>query len=92
VKTGKIHPVKIIFGIPICPDKMIERFVYAYIIEGERLFLIDSGVAGAENDISIALQKLNKNLSDVDIIILTHSHPDHIGGASLIQRQSGAHV
>jgi hypothetical protein len=46
VKTGKIHPVKIIFGIPICPDKMIERFVYAYIIEGERLFLIDTGVAG----------------------------------------------
>jgi len=42
--------------------------------------------------ISIALQKLNKNLSDVDIIILTHSHPDHIGAASLIQCQSGAHV
>jgi hydroxyacylglutathione hydrolase len=54
--------------------------------------LIDTGVAGAEKDISIALQKLNKNLTDVDIIILTHSHPDHIGAASLIQDKSGAHV
>jgi len=43
-------------SIPISPEKIIERFVYAYVIEGERLFLIDSGVAEAENDISIAQQ------------------------------------
>jgi glyoxylase-like metal-dependent hydrolase (beta-lactamase superfamily II) len=92
VKTENIHPIKIIFGIPISPDKTVERFVYAYVIDGERLCLIDTGVAGAEKDISIALQKLNKSLADVNIIILTHSHPDHIGAASLIQGQSGAHV
>lgn len=92
MKTENIYPVKIIFGIPISPDKTVERFVYVYVIDGERLFLIDTGVVGAEKDISIALQKFNKNLSDIDIVILTHSHPDHIGAASLIQRQSGAHV
>jgi len=73
-------------------NKTVERFVYAYIIDGEKLCLIDTGVAGAETDISIALQKINKKLSDIDIIILTHSHPDHIGAASSIQRQSEAHV
>lgn len=92
METENVHPIKIFFGIPISPDKTVERFVYAYVLYGEKLCLIDTGVAGAEKDISIALQKLNKNLSDVDIIILTHSHPDHIGAASLIQRQSGAHV
>lgn len=92
MKTGNIHPIKIIFGIPVSPDKTMERFVYAYVIDGERLYLIDSGVAGAQKDIALALQKLNKTLSDVDVIILTHSHPDHIGAASFIQRESGAHV
>ncbi len=92
MKTENIHPLKIFFGIPLSPDKTIERFVYAYIIDGEELCLIDTGVAGAEKDISLALQRINKKLSDIDIIILTHSHPDHIGAASLIQRQSGAHI
>jgi hydroxyacylglutathione hydrolase len=92
LKTEKIHPIKIFFGIPISPDKMVERSVYAYLIDGERLCLVDTGVAGAEKDISIALQKIDKKLSDVSIIILTHSHPDRIGAASLIQHKSGAQV
>jgi hydroxyacylglutathione hydrolase len=92
MKTEKIHPVKITFGIPVGPDRTVERFVYAYVLDGERLCLIDTGVAGAEKDIAIALQKIGRNLSDVDLIIFTHAHPDHIGAASLIQRQSGAQV
>jgi glyoxylase-like metal-dependent hydrolase (beta-lactamase superfamily II) len=92
MKAENIHPIKITFGIPIGPDKTIERFVYAYLIDGEKLYLIDTGVAGAEKDISIALGKHKKHLSDLDIIILTHSHPDHIGAASLIQEKSGAQV
>ena len=92
MKTESIHPIKILFGIPISPDKIVERFVYSYVLEGEKICLIDTGVTGAEKDISIALQKCSKNLSDVDIIILTHSHPDHIGAASLIQHKSGAQV
>ena len=92
MKKGNIYPIKINFGIPISPNEKVERFVIVYVIDGNRLFLIDTGVAGAEKDISIVLQKLNRNLSDVEIIILTHSHPDHIGAASLIQQQSKAHV
>ena len=92
MQVETIHPIKILFGIPISPDKTIERFVYAYVIDGARLCLIDTGVAGAEKDIAIALRKLDKNLSDIDTIILTHSHPDHIGSASVIQGRSGARV
>ena len=92
MKKENILPIKINFSIPISPNENVKRFVFVYVIDGERLILIDTGVAGAEKDISIALQKLNKNLSDVDIIILTHSHPDHIGAASLIQNESKALV
>jgi hydroxyacylglutathione hydrolase len=92
VKTFNIRPIKIHFGIPISPDNTIERFVYAYLIDGKRVCLIDTGVAGAEKDISIALRELDKNLSDVEMIILTHSHPDHMGAASSIKKNSGAQV
>jgi len=92
MRTENIHPIKINFSIPVSPDKTVERFVYAYVIDGERPCLIDTGVAGAEKAISLALQKLNKKLSDVAIIILTHSHPDHIGSASFIHDKSGAQV
>jgi glyoxylase-like metal-dependent hydrolase (beta-lactamase superfamily II) len=70
----------------------VQRFVYVYVLDGERLCLIDTGVAGSEKVISTALQKIGRKLSDIEIIILTHSHPDHIGAASLIQGQSGAEV
>jgi len=56
LKKENIHPIKIFFGIPVSPGKIVERSVYAYIIDGERLCLVDAGVAGAEKDISIALQ------------------------------------
>ncbi len=92
MKEDIIHPIKIAFEIPIRPDKTIERFVYVYVLEGDPLCLIDTGVAGAEKDIATALQKLDKDLSDIEVILLTHSHPDHIGAAASIQRQSKAQV
>jgi hypothetical protein len=43
MKTENIHPIKIIFGIPVSPDIMVECSAYAYVIDGERLCLIDTG-------------------------------------------------
>ncbi len=92
MNSANILPIKIPFSIPIAPGKLVERFVYAYAVDGDRLYLIDTGVAGAEKIIAAALQMIGKTISDIDRIILTHSHPDHIGSAALIQAQSGAQV
>jgi glyoxylase-like metal-dependent hydrolase (beta-lactamase superfamily II) len=92
MKAESIHPVKIAFDIPVSSRQRVERFVYAYIIDGERLILIDTGIAGAEKLISKALQAIGKGLNDLDVVVLTHSHPDHIGSASRIQTRSGAEI
>lgn len=89
---GNILPLRINFDIPLSRTQTVQRFVFIYVIDGEKLFLIDTGVAGAEKDISAALKTIGKCLSDVETIILTHSHPDHIGAAFSIQQQSGAQV
>ena len=46
--TKRIHALNIPFKIPVTDDVMIERSVYVYLIFGDNIYLIDSGVAGAE--------------------------------------------
>lgn len=50
--TEHIHAIKIPFEIPVAPGKMFERFVYAYLIFGTEICLIDSGVRQAYGVIS----------------------------------------
>ena len=44
--TQNIHALRIPFKINISPTQTAERFVYSYIINGEKISLIDTGVAG----------------------------------------------
>ncbi|MBM4762209.1 MBL fold metallo-hydrolase [Bacillus sp. B15-48] len=55
--------------------------VHTYLIKGERLTLIDAGVKTEE-----AWQRFNEQLAelkltpaDIEQVILTHHHPDHVG-------------
>ena len=59
----------------------IDHFVYLYIIVSKGIHLIDTGVAGTETIIEDYLKSIGRNISDVKSILLTHSHPDHIGSA-----------
>jgi hydroxyacylglutathione hydrolase len=86
--TDKIHRLKIVFNVT--PE--IERFVYMYIIEGKKLYLIDTGVDGAEKVIAEYLSGIGKCMKDIAAVFLTHSHPDHIGAASEIKRISACKV
>lgn len=92
VQAARIHPIKIPFEIPIAPDRRVPRFVYVYLIEGARLVLIDTGVAGAETVIEARIRELGRTVSDLEVILLTHAHPDHIGagrGAAGTERRAG---
>ena len=43
--TEHIHAIRIPFKLETGPGKSIDRFVYVYLIYGERICLIDGGVA-----------------------------------------------
>ena len=86
--TEKIHRIRVDFKV----TDAIERFVYLYILIGKKIHLIDTGVAGTEALIHNYLTNLGRDISETSHILLTHSHPDHIGSACAIKEQSDCHV
>jgi len=90
--TRSIHAIRHSFKIPITSNISIDRFVYSYLIYGETITLIDTGIAGGELQIFESIRSSGRNPSEIALIVLTHSHPDHIGSARAIQRESGCSI
>lgn len=64
-------------------DRIPSTWAVLYIDTGSHKVLVDTGVGGLLPEIShlqTALAHENINPTDIDIIIITHAHPDHIGG------------
>ena len=87
-----IHALKIPFKLRVGPDKTVDRFVFAYLIFGDQICLIDSGVAGSDGMILDYIKQAGRNPRDIARIILTHSHADHIGGSPALKKQTGCKV
>ncbi len=68
--------------------------VNVYLIEGEPLTLVDTGpiLDGVEAALNAALREAGHSASDLERIVVTHSHPDHSGLAARLHRASGARV
>ncbi len=90
--TEKIHLLKHEFVIPIAPDKKLPRFVYSIVVFGEKVALIDSGVKNSHEKIFDYIQKQGRKVNEVDTLILSHAHPDHIGSAKFIKDTTGCTV
>jgi glyoxylase-like metal-dependent hydrolase (beta-lactamase superfamily II) len=90
--TPAIHALRHLFKIPVAPGITIDRFVYSYILAGETITLIDTGVAGCETAIFDYIRLICRDPREISLIILTHSHPDHIGAAKVIQQVTGCSV
>lgn len=90
--TPSIHALRHTFTIPAAPGIVLDRFVYSYIIFGETITLIDTGVAGCEKAIFNAIRSAGRDPAEIALIILTHSHPDHIGAAKAIRDASGCSI
>jgi len=90
--TPAIHALRHPFSVPVAPGIAIDRFVYSYLLAGETITLIDTGVAGCERTIFEYLRSIGRDPRDISLIILTHSHPDHIGAARAIRDATGCTV
>jgi hydroxyacylglutathione hydrolase len=87
--TDQIHLIKHPFLIPVSPEMQLERFVFSLILFGEQITLIDSGVRGSQDKLFNYIRENGRKEGEIKTLILSHSHPDHIGSAAEIKAQTG---
>jgi hydroxyacylglutathione hydrolase len=88
--TETIHAFKHSFRLSLGEDRYVDRFVYSYILLGEKVCLIDTGVSGTSSSLQDYLKKLGRSPKEISMVLLTHAHPDHIGGCLAIKKISSA--
>lgn len=90
--TEKIHALRIPFQIPVSPEAVLDRIVYSYVIFGDTITIVDTGVSGSETMIFDYIRENGRDPRDIAAVILTHAHPDHIGSVKDITTATGCTV
>ena len=83
--TSKIHILQHPFEIHFPNGQRIPRFVNSLIVFGSDITLVDSGTKESMQSIFNYIEKQGRKVSDIKTLILSHSHPDHIGSAARIK-------
>jgi glyoxylase-like metal-dependent hydrolase (beta-lactamase superfamily II) len=76
------------------PTPFLVGRVNCYLIEDEPLTLIDTGPNSGKSldDLERALAAQGRRIEDLELIVVTHQHIDHVGLLEILARRSGAQV
>jgi len=68
--------------------------VNCYLIEDDPLTLVDTGPNSGKslNELEHQLADLGRSIADIELVVLTHQHIDHLGLVEIIADRSGADV
>jgi len=86
--TETIYAFKHHFQLALGENQYADRFVYSYILTGEKVCLVDTGVWGTAPQLQGYLSRIGRSPKEVSRVLITHAHPDHIGGCLAIQKAS----
>jgi glyoxylase-like metal-dependent hydrolase (beta-lactamase superfamily II) len=76
------------------PTPFLVGRVNCYLIEDDPLTLIDTGPNSGKSldDLERALSAHGRRIEDLELIVITHQHMDHLGLLEILARRSGAEV
>lgn len=63
-----------------------------YLIEGEELILIDTGMPFDGDKVLEVLKELGYRNEDLKYILITHAHLDHVGSLAFLKESTGAKI
>ena len=68
--------------------------VNTYLLEDEPLTLVDSGPNSGKalDELERQLEALGHGIEDLELVIITHQHIDHLGLVDIVAKRSGAEV
>ena len=90
--TEHIHTVKVPFELELGQGKTLDRFVFVYLIYTAKICLIDCGVSGSKDLILDYVRETGHDPGEIALTVITHAHPDHIGGALGVQQSVGCKI
>lgn len=70
----------------------VGRGTNAYVVMGTAPILVDTGWGSSTEKLETALSQIGIAPKDLRLIVLTHGHGDHSGGASRMRQLSGAKI
>ena len=74
-----------IHSIPMGP-------VNGYVVQGEGAIMIDGGTPGQMDDFLTGLERASVRPEEIQLMVVTHGHWDHIGSAKQIKEATGARI
>jgi glyoxylase-like metal-dependent hydrolase (beta-lactamase superfamily II) len=83
-KANKGLPEGVVWAKAICNVYVLR--------DPEGTYIIDTGMGKDAKNVLASLSSAGVRVQDLKGILLTHQHPDHVGGAATIQKLSGAPV
>ncbi len=63
-----------------------------YLLEGSKRILIDPGHANLFKHVENGLSELNIKLGDIDVVVCTHAHPDHMEGIQFFRKEKALYA
>ncbi len=69
-----------------------DRKVWAYLVEGDGLTLIDAGINGRMGALADALAEIGAGPEDIRRVVLTHIHRDHVGTVAELRELTDVEV
>ena len=63
-----------------------------YLLEGEDLILIDTGMPNDGDKVLKTLKELGYQNEDLKYILITHAHLDHVGSLAFLKKETGAKI
>jgi glyoxylase-like metal-dependent hydrolase (beta-lactamase superfamily II) len=82
-------PTQIADGVHRLGDDLVNFYL---VDDGGRLTIVDAGLPAHRSQLESYLPTIGRTLADVEAVILTHAHMDHVGIADGVRRDAGAPV
>jgi len=83
-----VHSLLLNFEIELLSGARIPRFVPAYVIEAERLTVVDTAVKSSAPIIFDYIESLGRKPEEIEYVINTHGHFDHVGGNGIFAERA----